>query len=240
MEVAEVKTVFPELECIVFPKSDYQGIWNLLKYLRGAFGKPSLTEDDSLRLSSIRNANAWRNSMRSSPSSSDEFLKGAESSIIFNCVRKSKDMRAFELVNKTNQFNLNGKRFSESEWSSYFSDPAAFLLIASYQDKYGPLGKIAVIMGKSDSHKLNVKAWVMSCRAFSRRIEHQCLKYLFATFEPDEIMFDYEATPRNRPLQDFFSELFGGPPRQGISLSRALFERNAPPLFHRVRGETNV
>jgi FkbH-like protein len=149
-------------------------------------------------------------------------------------------MRAFELVNKTNQFNLNGKRFSESEWSSYFSDPAAFLLIASYQDKYGPLGKIAVIMGKSGGHKLNVKAWVMSCRAFSRRIEHQCLNYLFATFEPDEIIFDYEATPRNRPLQDFFSELLGGPPRQEISLSRELFERNAPPLFHRVTGETNV
>ncbi|MEK7762850.1 MAG: HAD-IIIC family phosphatase [Nitrospirota bacterium] len=239
-EAAEVKARFPELESIVFPKSDYQGVWNLLVYLRGIFGKPFLTEDDSIRLSSIRNATAWRNDTRSSTSASDEFLKDAESSIVFNCVRKSKDTRAFELVNKTNQFNLNGKRFSESEWSSYFCDPAAFLLTASYQDKYGSLGKVAVVMGKSGSHKLSVKAWVMSCRAFSRRIEHQCLNYIFVTFGADEIIFDYEETPRNRPLQDFFSELFGGPPRQGISLSREVFERNSPRLFHSVTGEANV
>ena len=58
-------------------------------------------------------------------------------------------VRAFELINKTNQFNLNGKRFSESDWLSFLQDPAAFLLTASYEDKYGPLGKVAVIvMGK--------------------------------------------------------------------------------------------
>jgi FkbH-like protein len=50
MEVAEVKAALPEVECIVFPKSDYQGILGLLKYLRGVFGKPFLTEDDTVRL----------------------------------------------------------------------------------------------------------------------------------------------------------------------------------------------
>src|SRR5437660_7602658 len=34
MEIAEVKAAFPEMECIVFPKSDYQGLWSLLKHLR--------------------------------------------------------------------------------------------------------------------------------------------------------------------------------------------------------------
>src|SRR5271157_1115481 len=240
MEVAEVKAAFPELECVAFPKADYQGVWDLLKSLRDTFGKPFLTEDDLLRLHSIRDASAWRDVVQSHAESSDDFLKAAEATIVFDCSRQSGDVRAFELVNKTNQFNLNGKRFGESEWLSFFNDPAAFLLTASYEDKYGPLGKIAVIMGKARGLKLYVNAWVMSCRAFSRRIEYQCLKQLFETLGPDEIVFEYEATPRNGPFRDFFAELLGAPPAPGACLSRDLFAMKAPPLFHQVKGTVNV
>lgn len=240
MEVAEVKAAFPELECIVFPKSDYQGIWDLLKHLRGLFGKPSLTEDDSLRLGSIRNASAWRDSIQASATSADDFLRTAEASVAFTLTREGGDARAFELVNKTNQFNLNGKRLSESEWLNFFRDPAAFLLTVSYGDKYGPLGKIAVVMGKSAGRKILMHAWVMSCRAFSRRVEHQCLRYLFEDLGADTIVFDYQPTSRNGPLQEFFAALLGGPPAEQVCLSRELFSRNAPPLFHRITKTVHV
>jgi len=240
IEVAEVKAAFPELECIVFPKSDYHGIWNLLKDLRGFFGKPLLTEDDSLRLGSIRNASAWRDSMESAASSSDDFLRTAEASMAFSLVRENGDARAFELVNKTNQFNLNGKRLSESEWLNFFSDPSAFLLAVSYEDKYGRLGKIAVLMGTCKNRKIRVHTWVMSCRAFSRRIEHQCLQYLFEDLGADTIVFDYEPTSRNGPLQEFFTALLEGPPAEEVCLSRELFSKNAPPLFHRITKAVHV
>lgn len=240
MEVAEVKAAFPELECIVFPKSDYQGIWDLLKDLRGFFGKALLTEDDSLRLGSIRSASAWRDSIQSAASSSDDFLRAAEASLAFCLTREGGDARAFELVNKTNQFNLNGKRLSESEWSNFLSDPAAFLLAVSYEDKYGPLGKIAVLMGKSNDRKIRVHTWVMSCRAFSRRVEHQCLRYLFEDLGADTIVFDYQPTSRNCPLQEFFAALLEGQPTGQVCLSRELFSRNTPPLFHRIKKAVHV
>src|SRR5271157_2354009 len=240
MEVAEVKAAFPEMECIVFPKGDNQAIWDLLKHLRSVFGKPFLTEDDSLRLRSIQSASAWRNAAQSNVNPANSFLKAAGASIVLVCGRQSEDVRAFELVNKTNQFNLNGKRFSESEWLSFFGDPAAFVLTVSYEDKYGLLGKIAVILGKATGRKVTVNVWAMSCRAFSRRIEHQCLNYLLEKFGPDEIIFDYEATPRNGPLQDFFKELLGAPPVPGMSLSKELITMNLPELFHRVTEAVNV
>lgn len=240
MEVAEVKAAFPELECIVFPKSDYQGVWGLLKHLRDVFGKPLLTEDDVLRLRSIREAGAWRDATQSPGSSSDEFLKTVEACMVFESAQPNGDARALELINKTNQFNLNGRCFSESEWRNFFSDPAAFVLTVSYKDKFGPLGKIAVVMGKNRGDKLCVTSWVMSCRAFSRRIEHQCLSYLFETLGADEIGFDYQATPRNGPLQEFFAELLGVPPVAGVRLSREQFVARVPPLFHRVQGIVNV
>jgi predicted enzyme involved in methoxymalonyl-ACP biosynthesis len=74
----------------------------------------------------------------------------------------------------------------------------------------------------------------MSCRAFSRRIEHQSLKYLFDRFDLDEIVFDYTPTPRNGPTTDFLSAITGVPPEGTISLTREQFEQTAPPLFHTV------
>lgn len=240
MEVAEVKAAFPEMECIVYPKGDYQGIWNLLKHLREAFGKPFLTEDDAVRLRSVREGHAWRDAAQSSQTSADEFLRTAQAYMVFEFVQRDGDNRAFELVNKTNQFNLNGKRISETEWRDCFSDPAAFALAVSYKDKFGPLGKIAVIMGKACGSQLCVTNWVMSCRAFSRRIEHQCLKYLFETRAIEEITFDYQATPRNGPLQEFFTELMGVPPEAGMRLSKDYFTGRVPALFHRVEGVVHV
>jgi FkbH-like protein len=235
LEVAEVKAAFPELECIVFPKSDYQGIWDLLKDLRGSFGKALLTEEDALRLHSIRNASTWRDSIPSAVYSSDDFLKAAEASMSFSVTRESGDARAFELVNKTNQFNLNGKRLSESEWLSFFRDPTAFLLAVSYEDKYGSLGKIAVLMGSSKDRQIRVHTWVMSCRAFSRRVEHQCLRYLFEDLGADTIIFDFQQTPRNGPIQQFFAALLESQPAKGLCLSRELFSKNVPPLFHHIK-----
>jgi FkbH-like protein len=240
MEIAEVQAAFPQMECRLFPKNDYQGILDLLKHLRDLFGRSIVTEEDSLRLRSIRESRIWRDSGQSSEISSDAFLKAAEACLVFDVGHSSEDPRAFELVNKTNQFNLNGKRFSESEWRHYFSDPAAFMITASYKDKFGPLGKIAVAMGKICGKNAHLDSWVLSCRAFSRRIEHQCLKYLFDAMGAGEITFDYQVTPRNGPIQEFLTALLAGPPAAGASLTRDQFVARVPALFHRVVGTEHV
>ena len=240
MEVAEVKTAFPEMECLAFPKNDYDEFWKLLKHLREVFGKSMLTPDDAIRLRSIRDASAWRDASQSRKNSHDDFLKAAEACVFFESAQPDGDARAFELLNKTNQFNLNGKRFSESEWSNFLKDPAAFVLTVSYKDKFGSLGKIAVILGRTSGRVAHVSGWVMSCRAFLRRIEHQCLKYVFETLGADEITLDYQLTPRNGPLQEFLTELLGETPGEIVRLSKEQFGSKLPPLFHRLEGIVHV
>ncbi len=239
MEVAEVQAAFPQMECLVFKKDDYQAIWDTLVALRDRFGKATISTEDSLRLESLRNAAPLLDAMGQSGSASDDFLKRADSLISFGSAKHDKDARALELVNKTNQFNLNGVRFTESDWSRLLADPSSFIVVASYRDKYGPLGKIAVITGKVLGKRLHLNAWVMSCRAFSRRIEHHCLKYLFEKFGADEIVFDFQTTPRNGPLQDLFVELLGSPPQPGLTISRTSFFAKLPPLFHNVEEKEN-
>jgi FkbH-like protein len=236
MEVAEVKAVFPGMECIVFPTNDYQAIWDLTKRLRDLFGKSVISEEDAIRQQSIRSAEVLRESMDVSGGSLDEFLQNADAVVRFTFGKQPGDRRAFELINKTNQFNLNGKRLSDAAWMSYLSDPATFLMTVTYEDKYGPLGKIAALLGKLQGKLIRVDSWVMSCRAFSRRIEHQSLAQLFEKFDAEEICFDYHATPRNGPLQEFFVGLLGAPlpAASGLGFLKADFLEKCQSLHQRV------
>ncbi len=231
MELAEVGAAYPEMECIAFPRDDAGRFWAFLERLRDLFGKASVQAEDAIRLDSIRAARQAE--AEAAGGSADDLLSAAEAVIEFRAGR-NEDARAFELVNKTNQFNLNGRRWDQATWYAYLAQPEALLLTASYTDKYGPLGKIAAVLARCAGRTLEIDAWVMSCRAFSRRIEHQCLKYLFERTGAAEIAFDFIATPRNTPLRDFLVSLIGAVPEGRCVISQEEFSKSCPRLFHRV------
>src|SRR5439155_27324703 len=106
---------------------------------------------------------------------------------------------------------------------------------ASYEDKFGPLGKIAVVTGRATRDVFEVDHWVMSCRAFSRRIEHACLLYLFQKYEAKEAIMHFSPSPRNGPLQNFFAEIVGTVPQSTFSISRKQFFDNSSPVYLEIR-----
>jgi FkbH-like protein len=224
LELAEVKASHPEVECIQFPTKDSGAVYNFALRLRDLFGKSAILEEDSIRVESIRRSHAGMAVQEAANATPTGFLEQAEAEMIFNFSKSPLDPRALELVNKTNQFNLNGKRYTEASWHNYILDPESFLLLVSYTDKYGPLGKIAVVAGRQSGRMLSISTWVMSCRAFSRRIEYRCLEELFAKFGVDEIELDYVGTERNSPLREFLGEVLGETPLPGCAIPRQLFE----------------
>jgi FkbH-like protein len=222
--------------CFQFPGKDPQAIYDLLVNLRDLFGKSGISEEDVLRLESVRSGAALRESGDDSVEGfSETLLERAESELTFSLRKDLNDRRALELINKTNQFNLNGRRFTEGGWQEYLEQQETFVLTASYRDRFGPLGKIGVVAGRRNGTVLSVESWVMSCRAFARRIEHQCLKFLFEWSNCGLIAFDYQLTPRNGPLKSFFTELVAGTIVPGVEVSREQFEAACPKLFHQVR-----
>jgi FkbH-like protein len=219
LELAEVKAVHPKLECIQFPSKDNVAIYELVLRLRDLFGKSVILQEDAIRSASIRRRHTDAGPNGEVQTTSSSFIEQLDAEMSFNFNKSPFDPRALELVNKTNQFNLNGKRYTEASWHKYFLDPKSFLMTVSYKDKFGPLGKIAVVAGRLD-RKLRVDMWVMSCRAFSRRIEHRCLEELFSKFDVDEIELDYAHTERNGPLSQFLTEILGATPFPNCVISR--------------------
>jgi len=234
IELAEVKAVWPEIECRLFPKKDYGAAERLLRELRDLFGKSSVGAEDALRLESIRAAAQRAEDPAQSGVSADVFLAQAESVMEVEFNPPPEDTRVLDLVNKTNQFNLNGLRHTESEWRRGLEDPGAFVMAVSYKDKFGALGKIAVLKGARNNGNVDVSAWVMSCRAFSRRIEHRSLEILFERFGAGEIRFRFQPTPKNSPLREMFEGFLDAPPEGDFALSRERFAQRVPALYHRV------
>jgi len=234
-EVAEVKAAFPTMECLLFPRGDDQATYELLETLRGMFGKESIVAEDGIRQDSIRrNVEFHGGHERKASDSPDSFLRHLDAEITLALADDAADSRAFDLINKTNQFNLNGKRLAKTEFQSKLTAPNSFFLSVSYKDKFGPLGKIAVIVGSRNHDELLVDGWVMSCRAFSRRIEHKCLEYLFEKLDVSKIKFDYRPTERNGPLQEFLAAVLGKEAQPGCTLDRETFFSNKPSLDQTV------
>lgn len=233
MELGEVKAAHPEVECIRFPKDDYKAAQALFEQLRDWFGKSHLSEEDSYRLESLRQGAAFQNSVEQDDAGArEDFLAKAEAKLVLDFA--GSDPRVLELVNKTNQFNLNGVRYTEAEWQERLQAPGAFVLAAAYQDKFGPLGKIAVMQGQREGRKIQVNAWVMSCRAFARRIEHACLNEIFRRFDADEVQFSYVPTAKNGPLRTFLEAILEQGPEKPAALSRERFTARLPKLYHTI------
>jgi len=233
IELAEVQAAHPAVTCLRFPAGDEAAVQALLVELRDLFGKETLSEEDALRAESVRNAGRLE---AVAAGSHEAFLGELDGVLRFEPVNGARDARPLELVNKTNQFNLNGRRYTESDWRTQLASLERFTWVASYSDRFGPLGKIALIAGRRDGEALQVDTWVMSCRAFSRRIEHHCVERLFADFGVARIEFDFVPTERNRALQEFFAELLGTAPAAPVRLEREHFRESCPPLYHRIDG----
>lgn len=239
LELAEVKAAHPEVECILFPKTDDAAAYALVEHLRARFGKVALGAEDAVRLESLRRGAEVRAGLETSDPGA--FLSTIDAVIEIADERDPSNRRPFELINKTNQFNLNGRRVSEAAWLAHLADPDGFVLGIAYRDKFGPLGTIGVITGRRDGSSLRIGSWVMSCRAFSRQIEHRTLSLLLERFGTDEIVLDYEKTAKNEPTQEFIRGYLdaGAEPDPGLRLSRQRIEAAGPRTFHRIEEKTH-
>jgi FkbH-like protein len=237
LELAEVRSQFPGISAHLFPREDAKALVQLFYQLRDLFGKPVLTEEDRIRSASIRASTETHIDVGEA---APDFLRQLEAELTLDYRNNPQDVRAFDLINKTNQFNLNGRRFTQSEWKTFLQHPARFLVTVSYKDRFGPLGKIAVVAGLHKGSILDVSTWVMSCRAFSRQIEYHVLDRLFTHFGVDTIELAYTPTERNGPLQEFLAKFADLPAATlGLKLTRDMMAQAAPDLLHVVHEVTD-
>ena len=233
IEIGEVQSAHPELECLLFPKKDHAAALALFDHLRDIFGKDTVTAEDAIRTESLRQG-AHFHQEASSTSHQENFLSTLDATLRFALDPPASQTRVLDLINKTNQFNLNGQRYTETDWQQLRAEPGARVLSISYEDKFGALGTIAVLAGLLGHGDFHMRAWVLSCRAFSRRIEHATLRFLFDHYGLDRVVCDFQPTSKNGPLRDFAATLLDGAPAGPFTIRREDFDQRCPRLSQQV------
>ncbi len=90
--------------------------------------------------------------------------------------------RIVQLINKTNQFNLTTRRYSETEVTAIMADPRSFGLQMRLLDRFGDNGIVAIVIGRLDAEGgvAWIDTWLMSCRVLGRQVEAATLNLVAA------------------------------------------------------------
>jgi FkbH-like protein len=104
------------------------------------------------------------------------YLAGLEMNLVWGVVDQASLARTVQLINKTNQFNLTAKRYTDAEFRLLMADPSAVCIQARLVDRFGDNGIIAIVIGRMDDGEvLELDTWLMSCRVLGRRVEEATL-----------------------------------------------------------------
>lgn len=173
----------------------------------GFFEVTTLSEDDAARGEMYR-ANAQRASLESSFANYEDYLKSLEMKAVIADFAEVNIPRITQLTNKSNQFNLTTKRYTQTEMEQCAKSHDYIRLSGQLSDKFGDNGIVSVVIGKKEQSSLHVELWLMSCRVLKRDMEYAMLDTLVSECKKadiSEIYGYYYPTKKNAMVKDLYS-----------------------------------
>jgi FkbH-like protein len=201
----------------------------------GYFEALSITADDLERTRQYQ-ANLRRETVRAGATDLNSYLASLKMDLWAKPLDRVNLKRVTQLINKTNQFNLTTRRYSEAEVEALIGQTDVLGLHFRLTDSLGDNGIISAIIAKpdSDAKRMIIDTWLMSCRVLGRQVENACLNILAAKAKDlgaTEIVGEYIPTGRNDMVRDHFRKLTFLPVREdldGRSVWRLPLDRYVP------------
>jgi len=175
----------------------------------GYFETLGLSADDAQRAAQYR-ANAQRAVALDTIGNYDDYLRSLDmvcSIAPFDAVGRT---RIAQLVNKSNQFNLTTRRYSEAEIAALETDPGIATLQVRLADRFGDNGMISVVIFRKGAVEWVCDTWLMSCRVLKRRVEEAVLAHVAAAARAEgvaRLVGHYLPSPKNAMVAGHFETL---------------------------------
>ena len=118
--------------------------------------------------------------------------------------------RIAQLTNKSNQFNLTTRRYSQNEIETVAVDADYLTLYGRLRDKFGDNGVVSIVIGKIKGEcreELHMELWLMSCRVLKRDMEFAMMDELVEKARKigiQKIIGYYYPTAKNVMVKDFY------------------------------------
>ena len=175
----------------------------------GYFEVTSLSEDD-LKRNDMYMADKQRRDTSKKFESYDDYLKSLDMKAVIHSFEASDMARVTQLTNKSNQFNLTTKRYTQNEIEAAAQDDSRITLCGRLEDKFGSYGIVSVMIGKIDNDIMDVELWLMSCRVLRRGMEYAMMDNLIKKAREKGVKIirgHYCKTAKNNMVKDLYGEM---------------------------------
>jgi len=176
----------------------------------GYFEALAITEDDRARSSQYQ-TNRERDALRATATDLPSYLRSLDMRLIWRRFDQIGLQRTVQLINKTNQFNLTTRRYTEDDVQAIMRDPRAFGLQLRLLDRFGDNGIIAILIGRMTTDTdLLIDTWLMSCRVLGRQVEPTSLNLIAAqarALGATRLIGEYLPTKKNAMVCDHYAKL---------------------------------
>ncbi len=179
----------------------------------GYFEAVSFSNDDLIRVDSYA-ANARRADVLARSRDLGDYLSSLEMRASFGPFDTVGRQRIAQLVNKTNQFNLTTRRYTEAEIAAFQDDSHVHTTQVRLADRFGDLGMIGVTICRPLQEEGNagweIDTWLMSCRVLGRRVEEAMLRHIAdaaAGVGITRLFGTYRPTGKNGMVRDHYDKL---------------------------------
>jgi FkbH-like protein len=139
-----------------------------------------------------------------------DYLLDLGMEIEWGAVDPSTAARVAQLINKTNQFNLTTRRYTQPEVEAFMASPRRWFRWFRLRDRFADHGLVAVLLAERAGELWTVDLWLMSCRTIGRGVEQFMFNKLVEAARADNaarIEAAYLPTAKNRLVEDLLPRL---------------------------------
>ncbi len=194
----------------------------------GFFEVTTLSEDDRKR-SEMYLANRERKQQQERFADYHEYLLSLEMKGTIRPFEAVYMARIAQLTNKSNQFNLTTKRYTQSDIEVFAADQGYITRYGKLADRFGDNGVVSVVIGRKGTMEdvavyrqgerpasgaggdvLHLELWLMSCRVLKRDMESAMMDSVVeacADCGVKTIMGYYYPTAKNAMVKEFYREM---------------------------------
>jgi len=204
-----VKQMLPMIETPEFPKQPYMLYEFFKKICTDYFQIYKLTNEDKIKLEQYK-ANTERTLLQKSFASFDDYLKSLEIVLDIQELNLMNLPRISQMTQKTNQFNLTTKRYSEEDITAFATQGAKVYCI-SVSDKFGDNGitGAAIITVDEKNRTADIDSFLLSCRILGKNIETIFLRYILQKLKNNGNLYvtsTFIPTAKNEQVSDFYEK----------------------------------
>ena len=205
-EREQVRAALPEVTVIDLPRSPMEYASAVRSC--AAFERLTLSSEDQQR-TEMYAAQKRLAEAEQSFQSKEDFFRFLEQEAELEPVSELTLARVAQLTQKTNQFNLTTRRYTEPQIAAMAKQPGWHISSIRVRDRFGDHGLVGVAIAHDEGEQCEVDTFLLSCRVIGRTVETALLAHLAesaARRGRKRLVGWFLPTKKNAPARDFYQQ----------------------------------